>query len=76
MELGKANLVSLLSFDNRITKTLLLGIDNLTFEYPCFLKIQLVDENGEKRIISALDIALENNALLSIDLIIKHIINF
>lgn len=70
LELGIKCMVSFLAFDNRSIKELL-GEHNKQFftsKYPVFYK----NEDGR----SAIDVALENNQIRSISLMIDYIIKY
>lgn len=76
MELDQSNMVQLLSFDSRIIKTL------MAFEFsdyhkknPVFYKMRY-HVNGEARLLSALDVALEYNQVRAINLIIDYMVKF
>lgn len=70
-----SNLVTLLSFDNRSIKALLSSdkLNNFDHEYPIFYTKRPTDIDGlEKK--TAIDIALDNNQIQAVDLMIAYIV--
>ena len=83
LELELSNLVTLLSFDNRSIKALLSSLENFDHDYPIFYKqkpqadeelvwVPIFEEYEYK---TAIDVALENNQIQAVDLMISYICN-
>lgn len=70
MELDQSNMIQILSFDSRIVRTLLsFEFSQLNKDTPIFYKMRHVIDD-EVHNVSALDVALENNQIRALNLII------
>ena len=72
LELDRRNLVSILAFDSRAIRTLLddKHAKNFDFDHPIFFHNKHPITMGTH---NAMDVALENNQIRAVELIIKHI---
>jgi len=69
-------MIQILSFDSRIVRTLLsFEFSQFNKDTPIFYKMRHVIDDEIKNV-SALDVALENNQIRALNLIIKYIIEF
>jgi len=77
MELDQSNMIQIMAFDSRIIKTLLEfdceEEDDETADSPIFYKMRHVLEDGTYYV-SALNVALENNQIRALNLIINYIV--
>jgi len=76
MELNQANMIQILAFESRIIRTLL-ETEKFEFnsDYPIFYRVRQNLDN-EIRIVSAVDISLEDNQIKALNLIIKYIVEY
>ena len=81
LELDMANIVSILSFDSETVKALLSpqNIEMINHKYPIFYKI--CNKINNKNTVSleyttAVDIALENNQMQALKLIVEYIVKY
>ena len=76
MELDQANLIQILSFESRVVKKLLSNFDDIAHhssKYPLFYKMQQ-NINGELKILTPIEIALEANQIRALNSIIEYIV--
>ena len=66
-------MIQILSFDSRIVTTMMsFEFGEFNRQFPIFYRMRH-EIDGEERIISALDIALENNQIRALNIMIKYI---
>lgn len=76
MELDQSNMIQIFSFDSRIIKTLMdFEFTDYNRKNPVFYKMRH-NIDGEVILLSALDVALENNQIRALNLIIQYIVEF
>lgn len=77
MELDLANLIQILSFESRVVKKLLTGLNEKCPEHdprcPLFYKMQQ-NLDGKVHVLTPIKIALENNQIRALNSIIEYIV--
>ena len=78
LELDRRNLVSIFAFENTIVKSLLCerNKDHFKEEFPIFYRNKCSPDDKSGARCNAIDVALRNNQIRAVNLIINHIVEY
>jgi len=78
MELDHSNMIQILSFESRFIERLLeevITTDHYSFDHPLFYKMQHTNKK-ETIILTAIEIAVENNQIIALNRMIEFVVKY